>query len=86
MKKFLENLYLPDEALKDIRIDGTTSCLVDLDFQVCRKSYSAIKKSGSSNLKVISTNAGTEGYGFYMFLENKATKVISSYVGEKQII
>ena len=46
----------------------------------------AIKKSGVSNLSVISNNAGTEGYGLGLLLETKQIKkAISSYVGENKL-
>ena len=46
----------------------------------------AIKKSGVSNLKVISNNAGTEGYGLGLLLETRQIKkAISSYVGENKL-
>ena len=47
----------------------------------------AIKNSGASNLKVISNNAGTEGYGLGLLLETgQIKKAISSYVGENKLL
>ncbi|ACT59283.1 CoA transferase subunit A [Hirschia baltica] len=45
----------------------------------------AIQKNGSKNLTVISNNAGVDGFGLGLLLENRQIKkMISSYVGENK--
>ena len=87
-KKNFRKIYnSPDEALKDILFDGMT--IMSGGFGLCglpENLILAIKKSGVSNLKVISNNAGTEGYGLGMLLETRQIKkAISSYVGENKL-
>tara|TARA_B100001248_G_scaffold259312_1_gene245133 strand:- start:701 stop:1414 length:714 start_codon:yes stop_codon:yes gene_type:complete len=87
-KKNFRKIYnSPDEALKDILFDGMT--VMSGGFGLCglpENLILAIKKSGVSNLKVISNNAGTEGYGLGMLLETRQIKkAISSYVGENKL-
>ena len=87
-KKNFRKIYnSPNEALKDILFDGMT--IMSGGFGLCglpENLILAIKKSGVSNLKVISNNAGTEGYGLGMLLETRQIKkAISSYVGENKL-
>ena len=83
-KKFYNS---SDEALKDILFDGMT--IMSGGFGLCglpENLILAIKKSGVSNLSVISNNAGTEGYGLGLLLETRQIKkAISSYVGENKL-
>ncbi len=87
-KKNFKKIYnSPDEALKDVLFDGMT--IMSGGFGLCglpENLILAIKKSGVSNLSVISNNAGTEGYGLGLLLETKQIKrAISSYVGENKL-
>ena len=87
-KKNFRKIYnSPNEALKDILFDGMT--IMSGGFGLCglpENLILAIKKSGVSNLQVISNNAGTEGYGLGMLLETRQIKkAISSYVGENKL-
>ncbi len=86
-KNFKKFCNSPDEALKDILFDGMT--IMSGGFGLCglpENLILAIKKSGVSNLSVISNNAGTEGYGLGLLLETKQIKkAISSYVGENKL-
>ena len=87
-KKNFRKIYnSPDEALKDILFDGMT--IMSGGFGLCglpENLILEIKKSGVSNLQVISNNAGTEGYGLGMLLETRQIKkAISSYVGENKL-
>ena len=77
----------PETALEGILFDGMT--IMSGGFGLCglpENLIFAIKKSGVSNLKVISNNAGTEGYGLGLLLETRQIKkAISSYVGENKL-
>ena len=45
-----------------------------------------IRRSGVSNLTVISNNAGAEGFGLWMLLESRQIrKMISSYIGDNKL-
>ena len=75
------------KALDDILFNGMT--IMSGGFGLCglpENLIIAIKKSGVSNLKVISNNAGTEGHGLGLLLETgQIKKAISSYVGENKL-
>ena len=72
--------------LKDILFDGMTIMSGGWSLRITENLILAIKKSGVSNLSVISNNAGTEGYGLGLLLETKQIKkAISSYVGENKL-
>ena len=77
----------PEAALEGTLFDGMT--IMSGGFGLCglpENLIFAIKKSGVSNLKVISNNAGTEGYGLGLLLETRQIKkAISSYVGENKL-
>ncbi|HMN69539.1 MAG TPA: CoA transferase subunit A [Bdellovibrionales bacterium] len=46
----------------------------------------ALRKSGAKNLTCVSNNAGVDGFGLGVLLENKQVKkMISSYVGENEL-
>ena len=48
-------------------------------------SIAAIRKKGTKNLTCISNNAGVDGFGLGLLLENhQIKKMISSYVGENE--
>lgn len=76
-----------DNALEDILFNGMT--IMSGGFGLCglpENLIIALKKSGVSNLKVISNNAGTEGHGLGLLLETgQIKKAISSYVGENKL-
>lgn len=86
-KKYKKIYNTPEDALKDILFDGMT--IMSGGFGLCglpENLILAIKKSGVSNLSVISNNAGTEGYGLGLLLETRQIKkAISSYVGENKL-
>ena len=81
-KKYKKIYNSSEDALKDILFDGMT--IMSGGFGLCglpENLIIAIKKSGVSNLSVISNNAGTEGYGLGLLLESRQIKkAISSYV------
>src|SRR3978361_2427835 len=72
-----------DEAIKDIK-DGATLMLGG--FGLCgipENSIAALVKKGVKDLTCISNNAGVDGFGIGLMLEQKQVKkMISSYVGE----
>ena len=74
-------------ALEGLLFDGMT--IMSGGFGLCglpENLIIALKKSGVSNLKVISNNAGTEGHGLGLLLETgQIKKAISSYVGENKL-
>ena len=86
-KKYKKIYNSSEDALKDILFDGMT--IMSGGFGLCglpENLIVAIKKSGVSNLTVISNNAGTEGYGLGLLLETRQIKkAISSYVGENKL-
>ncbi|MBF96234.1 MAG: putative succinyl-CoA:3-ketoacid coenzyme A transferase subunit A [Alphaproteobacteria bacterium MarineAlpha9_Bin4] len=87
-KKNYKKIYnSPEESLKDILFDGMT--IMSGGFGLCglpENLILAIKKSGVTNLSVISNNAGTEGFGLGLLLETRQIKkAISSYVGENKL-
>lgn len=72
-----------DEAVKDIPSGAT---LMLGGFGLCgipENCIAALVKSGVKNLTCISNNAGVDGFGIGLMLEQKQVKkMISSYVGE----
>jgi 3-oxoacid CoA-transferase subunit A len=72
-----------DQAVADIN-DGAVIMLGG--FGLCgipENSIAALVKSGAKNLTCISNNAGVDGFGIGLMLEQKQVKkMISSYVGE----
>ena len=80
MNKVVQNA---EEAIKGIK-DGMTLMLGG--FGLCgipENGISALVKSGVKNLTCISNNAGVDGFGIGLMLENKQVKkMVSSYVGE----
>tara|TARA_A100000164_G_C21808951_1_gene724515 strand:- start:235 stop:960 length:726 start_codon:yes stop_codon:yes gene_type:complete len=86
-KSFTKIYHSPKDALIDILFNGMT--IMSGGFGLCglpENLITAIKNSGVSNLKVISNNAGTEGYGLGLLLETRQIKkAISSYVGDNKL-
>ena len=75
-----------DEALSGSIKDGMT--IMSGGFGLCGVADSlieAVRKSGARDLTVISNNAGVDGAGLGILLENgQIRKMISSYVGENK--
>jgi 3-oxoacid CoA-transferase subunit A len=74
------------EAIADVQ-DGATIMMGG--FGLCglpEKLIYALREKGTRNLIVISNNAGIDGLGVGLLLENRQVrKVISTYVGENQL-
>jgi len=74
------------EAVADVH-DGAT--IMVGGFGLCgipENLVAAIRDKGVSNLTIISNNAGVDGYGLGLLLENRQIrKMISTYVGENQL-
>src|SRR5688572_25210955 len=75
-----------EEAVKDI-FDGAT--LAVGGFGLCgipENCIGALAKMPVKNLTVISNNAGVDGFGLGLLLENRQVKkMIASYVGENAL-
>src|SRR6201998_703077 len=76
-----------DNALDGVLFDGMT--IMAGGFGLCgipEFLIAAIKKSGVSDLTVISNNCGVDGFGLGVLLETRQIrKMISSYVGENKL-
>jgi 3-oxoacid CoA-transferase subunit A len=76
-----------DAALGDLLQDGMT--IMSGGFGLCgipEALINAIRASGVTGLTVISNNAGVDGAGLGLLLENRQIrKMISSYVGENKL-
>ena len=74
------------DAIADVQ-DGATIMMGG--FGLCgipENLISAIREKGVRNLTVISNNAGVDGFGMGLLLENRQVwKMISTYVGENQL-
>ena len=74
------------DAVADVQ-DGATIMMGG--FGLCgipENLISAIREKGVRNLTVISNNAGVDGFGMGLLLENRQVwKMISTYVGENQL-
>ena len=74
------------EALEGLLFDGMT--IVAGGFGLCgipENCIAAIRESGVRGLTIISNNAGVDGFGLGLLLENRQVcKMISSYVGENR--
>tara|TARA_A100001391_G_scaffold205464_1_gene207472 strand:- start:9742 stop:10449 length:708 start_codon:yes stop_codon:yes gene_type:complete len=77
----------PAEALDGVLFDGMT--IMSGGFGLSGNPESLIpevRRSGVTNLTVISNNAGADGFGLWMLLESRQiAKMISSYVGENKL-
>src|SRR5476651_1120422 len=75
-----------DEAVRDV-FDGAILALGG--FGLCgipENTIAALVKKGVKNLTCISNNAGVDGFGIGLMLENRQVKkMISSYVGENKL-
>jgi 3-oxoacid CoA-transferase subunit A len=75
-----------DEAIEGVK-DGMT--LLFGGFGLCgipENSIAALKKLGAKGLTCVSNNAGVDGFGLGMLLENgQIKKMVSSYVGENAL-
>ena len=82
------NKLFPDAqtALEGLLFDGMT--IMSGGFGLCgipELLIEGIRKSGVKNLTIISNNAGVDGFGLGLLLENRqVAKMISSYVGENK--
>jgi 3-oxoacid CoA-transferase subunit A len=83
MKKVFANA---EEAVKDVA-DGMT--LLFGGFGLCgipENSIAALRKLGPKKLTCVSNNAGVDGFGLGILLENgQIKKMVSSYVGENEL-
>jgi 3-oxoacid CoA-transferase subunit A len=77
----------PEAALAGVLFDGMT--IMSGGFGLSGNPESlipVIRDSGVKNLTVISNNAGADGFGLWMLLQNRQVKkMISSYVGENKL-
>ncbi len=77
----------PADALRDVLFDGMT--IMSGGFGLSGNPESLIpeiRKSGVTDLTVVSNNAGADGFGLWMLLESRQIrKMISSYVGENKL-
>ncbi len=76
----------PDAALADLR-DGMTILMGG--FGLCgipENLIEAVRRKGTKGLTIVSNNAGVDGFGIGLLLENRqVNKMISSYVGENRL-
>lgn len=76
-----------EEAMEKIE-DGAT--LLMGGFGVCgipENLIRALQKRGTKNLTIVSNNAGVEGAGIGLLIENgQVRKMISSYIGENKVL
>ena len=74
------------EALEGLTFDGMT--IMSGGFGLCgipENLIAALRQTGVRNLKVISNNAGVDGFGLGILLESRQiTTMIASYVGENK--
>ena len=83
MNKVYADAHCALEGLKDGML------LLFGGFGLCgipENSIAALRKSGVKNLTCVSNNAGVDGFGLGLLLENRQIrKMISSYVGENEL-
>jgi len=76
----------PDDAIANLR-DGMTILMGG--FGLCgipEKLIDAIRRKGTRDLTIVSNNAGVDGFGIGLLLQNRQVKkMISSYVGENKL-
>ncbi|PYR95807.1 MAG: succinyl-CoA--3-ketoacid-CoA transferase, partial [Acidobacteria bacterium] len=74
------------DAIADVQ-DGATIMMGG--FGLCgipENLISAIREKGVKNLTIISNNAGVDGFGMGLLLENRQVrKMVATYVGENQL-
>ena len=75
-----------DEAIANLR-DGMT--VLAGGFGLCgipENLIAAVRKKGTKNLTIVSNNAGIDGFGIGLLLQNRQVKkMISTYVGENKL-
>jgi 3-oxoacid CoA-transferase subunit A len=75
-----------DEAIANLR-DGMT--VLTGGFGLCgipENLIAAVRKKGTKNLTIVSNNAGIDGFGIGLLLQNRQVKkMISTYVGENKL-
>jgi 3-oxoacid CoA-transferase subunit A len=83
MNKIVKNA---EEAIRGVK-DGMT--LLFGGFGLCglpEHSITALSKTGIKNLTCVSNNAGVDGFGLGLLLQNgQIKKMVSSYVGENEL-
>ena len=76
----------PDQAIADLR-DGMTVLMGG--FGLCgipENLIAAVRRKGTKELTVVSNNAGVDGFGIGLLLQNRQVKkMISTYVGENKL-
>ena len=76
-----------DEALEGVLFDGML--IASGGFGLCgipENLIAGIKKAGTKKLTIASNNAGVDGFGLGLLLEDRQVdKMISSYVGENDL-
>jgi 3-oxoacid CoA-transferase subunit A len=76
----------PDAALANLR-DGMTILMGG--FGLCgipENLIDAVRRKGTKDLTIVSNNAGVDGFGIGLLLQNRQVKkMISSYVGENKL-
>ena len=84
----MQKIYnTPEKALEDLLYDGMT--IAAGGFGLCgipENLIQSIKESGVKNLTIASNNAGVDGFGLGLLLQDmQVKKMISSYVGENDL-
>src|SRR5580704_9660636 len=81
-----KRLASPDAAIANLR-DGMTILMGG--FGLCgipENLIEVVRRKGTRNLTIVSNNAGVDGFGIGLLLENRQVKkMISSYVGENKL-
>jgi 3-oxoacid CoA-transferase subunit A len=81
-----KRLASPDAAIANLR-DGMTILMGG--FGLCgipENLIDAVRRKGTRDLTIVSNNAGVDGFGIGLLLENRQVKkMISSYVGENKL-
>ena len=75
-----------DEAIVKLR-DGATILMGGFGLSgIPENLIAAVQRKGTKDLTIVSNNAGTDGFGISLLLQNhQVKKMISTYVGENQI-
>ena len=81
-----KRLKSPDDAIANLQ-DGATVLMGG--FGLCgipENLIAAVRRKGTKNLTVVSNNAGVDGFGIGLLLQNRQVKkMISTYVGENKL-